>query len=383
MYRFMEQEEIEIRQINNLKMIHLYQLGGSDAIAVYYGDNKQINLCAMDKNYNLLMERVLSLYSACDDKNSIIVEEGAKKLIEKALIRPDNHTGFFNRIGRKYMDIEGETAPRFTSDGVMREVLVPMLKFFIKQLYHLWNMDVDFDKGNRGWHRNCVLKLNNGKDTLVLPVRTAFAEDNECIVKVGNFLQDMNTLEFRITYSHDMLVIVYECRELALLGENHIRIDEEGVNSVTSINLNGDIVYYMEESVPAISMDDSEKEKIKFYEEIDILNSKLYKLPWGGHVIFRKVENTDELTKRKDVDAIFVEENNTKVVIRYFSYGLVENLKDGLKLKTDGATMRRLYYGDKHKETETLFMPVGYYSGWDYKKYLENKYFYESAEEKQ
>ncbi len=383
MYRFMDEEEIEIRQMDNLKMIHMYQLGGNDAIAVYYGDNKQLNLCSMDKNYNLLMERVLTLYSACNYKDSIIIEDNAKKLLDKALVRPDNHTAFFDRVGKRYMNLNKAEAPRFASDGVMREALMPMLCYYIKQLYQLWDLKVEIDTEAGGWHRNCVLKLNYGENTAILPVRTDFNESNACIMKVGNFLQDMSTLEFSVTYTQESLKVVFECEEIALVGENNILVGEEGIKSVTNISLAGKTIYYMSDEVPTVAIDAPgvKSEILKSLVDLDTLNSKIYVLPWGGYVIVRLVDNIAEDTKRRDVDTIFIEENNTKVAVRYFSYGLVENIKDGLKLKTDGVVMRRLYYGDKHKEIETLFLPVGYYSGWDYKQHLENKYFYESMEE--
>ncbi|MBO5388552.1 MAG: hypothetical protein J6A59_10480 [Lachnospiraceae bacterium] len=383
MYRFMDKDEIEIRQMDGLKMIHLYKLGGSDAIAAYYGDNQQINMCAMDKQYNLLMERVLTLYSQCEDKNSIIVDDAAKKLLQAAVGRGDNYTNFFNRVGKRYKDMEGLEAPRFAADGAMRETMIPMLQYYIKELYNLWDVNVDFDRNTRGWHRNCVLKLKKGMDTLLLPVKMEFQETNACTARVGNFLQDMSTLEFSVTYADNRQLIVFECSELALVGENRIDIDGDGLKSVTTISVNGQTVYYMDDAVPMVEIgaEGATFKNLPKYADIDVANSKVYQLPWGGYVVCRVTEEKDEATKRTDYDTIFIESHDTKVSVRHFSYGLVENLADGLKLRTDGANMRKLYYGDKHGELETLFIPVGYYSGWDYKEFLENKYFYENMEE--
>ena len=381
MYRYMDQEEIDIRQMDSLKMLHLYQLGGSDAIAAYYGDNQQINLCAMDKNYNLLMERVLTLYSQCEDKNSIIVDGEAKALLEAAVARGDNHTTFFNRVGRRYKEMEALDAPRFAAEGVMRESMIPMLQYYLKQIYHLYSIDIDFERNTRGWHRNCVLRVKKGTDTLLLPVKMDFTDANAITAQIGNFLQDMYTIEFQITYSDNRQLIVFESKDMGLVGENRIEIDHDKVKSITTISVNGKTIYYMDEEL--LHMDIGAKgakfTNLPKHADIDVANSTIYQLPWGGYIVIRLVKNEDASTKRTDIDTIFIEGNDTKVAIRHYSYGLVENLKDGLKLRTDGAFMRKLYYGDKHGETETLFMPVGYYSGWDYKEYLENKYFYENT----
>lgn len=381
MYRYMDQEEIDIRQMDNLKMLHLYQLGGSDAIAAYYGDNQQINLCAMDKHYNLLMERVLTLYSQCEDKNSIIVDGDAKALLEVAVARGDNYTTFFNRVGKRYKDMEALDAPRFAAEGVMRESMIPMLQYYLKQIYHLYSIDIDFERSTRGWHRSCVLKLKKGTDTLLLPVKMDFLEANTCTAQIGNFLQDMYTIEFQVTYADNRQLIVFESKDMGLVGEHRIDINDNKVKSVTTISVNGKTIYYMDEELPHIDIgaEGAEFKNLPKHADIDVANSTVYQLPWGGYIVIRLVKNADAHTKRTDIDTIFIEGNDTKVAIRHYSYGLVENLKDGLKLRTDGAFMRKLYYGDKHGETETLFMPVGYYSGWDYKEFLENKYFYENT----
>ena len=381
MYRYMDQEEIDIRQMDNLKMLHLYQLGGSDAIAAYYGDNQQINLCAMDKNYNLLMERVLTLYSQCEDKNSIIVDGEAKALLEAAVARGDNHTTFFNRVGKRYKDMEALDAPRFAAEGVMRESMIPMLQYYLKQIYHLYSIEVDFDRNTRGWHRSCVLRLRKGTDTLLLPVKMDFLEANICTAQVGNFLQDMYTIEFQVSYTDNRQLIVFESKDMGLIGENRIDIKDGKLKSVTTISVNGKTIYYMDEELPHVDIgtEGAEFKNLPKHADIDVANSTIYQLPWGGYIVVRLVKNQDAHTKRDDIDTIFIEGNDTKVAIRHYSYGLVENLKDGLKLRTDGAFMRKLYYGDKHGDIETLFMPVGYYSGWDYKEFLENKYFYENV----
>ncbi len=391
MYRIMDNEEIEIRKLSDIKMIHLYQLGGSDAIAVYYGDNRQINLCAMDKYYNLLMERVLSIYSQCEDKESIIVEDSARILLEQAVSRGDNHTAFYNKFGKKYKALSGEGTSKFASEGVIRETLIPMLKYYIKQLYKLWNVDVEFEQGNRGWQRNCVLKLLMGTENLALPVRLESQDTNFYTVKVGNFIGELRTLEFGIEYWDNRMLITFECKELSLVGENRIDISPEGVNSVTSISLGGKVIYFMNETLPQVDMT-IEDNKNRLYKNIECLNMEkpseqdlkditIYKLPWGGYIAYREVETADNTIKRTDTDVMFFEKSNTKVCLRHFSYGLVENLKGGLKLRTDGASMRKLYFGDKHGDVETFFLPVGYYSGWDYKEFLENKYFYENLGE--
>lgn len=389
MYRFMSEEEIEIEQISDLKMLHLYQLGGNDALAVCYGNDKQINLCAMDTHYTLLMERVLSLYSQCENKDSIIIDENTKAILEKAVGESEHYTSFFNRIGKKYLDAEGHLTPKFASEGVLRETALPTLKYYIQQMYHMWDVPVTFEKEPCGWRRNCVLKVRRKEETLILPVRMDFPRDNTCRATVGNFLKDLSSITFEISYQDDQLLVLFESKSLNLWGESHFEMSAEKLRAFTTIKVNGEVVYHQEEPIETLENPAEDLKELLHRQQalkdsfFDLEQARVYRLPWGGIAIYRALDGSDTNYIRTDYDMIYLEEYGTKLALRQFSYSLIENKADGLKLRTDGAIMRKLYYGEKHREVETLFLPAGYYSGWDYKKYLEKRYFYHELEDKE
>lgn len=391
MYRFMDEQEIEIRQIDNLKMVNFYDLatggvaaisganqgaevsGNVPALAIYYGDNKQINLCAMDTHYNLLMERVLTLYSQCEDKNSIIIDDGTRGMLEKATEKGDNHTSFYERIGRKYADMECLKSPKFASEAVVRETTMPLLKYYIKNLYHMVDVDIEFEKEPLGWHSNGVLRIKRSDETFIHPMRFEF-KANGCKVKIGNFLKDLSLIEFEIRYQENMLEIIFEAPDVKLYGESRFKIEAHRVSGLTTIQVAGQVVCHQNENVAALSSADQLPKSL----DLDISKGRIYGLPWGGVIVLGDIESQDSGFKRNDIDIIFLEQYNGKLSVRQFSHSLVENLENGLKLRCDGANMRRLYFGPGIGEVETSFSPVGYYSGWDYKQLLENNYFYES-----
>lgn len=387
MYRFMSDEEIEIRQINHLKMVHLYQLAGNDALAVYYGNDKQMNLCAMDANYHILMETVISLYSQCESPESIIMDESTRALLDRAVAGRDCHTAFFNRIGRKYQNMEGTTAPAFASDGILRQCVMPMIKYYLNQLYHMWDYKVVFEKEPRGWRRNCVLKLRKGEDTLILPIKMDFAQGNECRIIVSNFLEDLNQITFELSYREDRLYVWFESPEMGLLGESHYEFTGTRVRAFTSIRVGGELVYHQNEPMETLAPTDErvrfllEKEELLADAEMDWEHTFIYLLPWKGLVLCSSLETPSDTILRTDYDIIYIETYADKIALRQFSYSLIEDTVTKLALRTDGAIMRKLYYGDRMKGVETYFLPVGCYSGWDYKKYLENRYFYHETEE--
>lgn len=385
----MSEEEIEIRQISDLKMIHLYQLNGNDAIAVYYSDNKQINLCSIDDHYNLLMKQILTLYAQCEDKNSIIIEDTAKQFLNEALARDTHHTAFFNRIGKQYTNQEGTLCPRFTSDGIIRDTLLPMIRYYLQQLYQMWNSDIIFEEETVGWHRNCVLTAKTGNDTFIMPVRLTMLNDNAYKISVGNFIHNFSNLEFEIFYEEDQLHVLFENTKLELFGESYFKWDKQQPKAYTTIHIEKKVVYHQDEPVKQLTYT-KEQLQVALHQKSYLLDfdthfthAAIYQLPWNDFIIYRNYQTQDEHVKRIDYDTIYINEYRTKLTLRHYSYSLVENKTDGLKLRTNGAIMRKLYYGNKRKEIETLFLPVGYYSGWDYREYLENKYFYHTEEELQ
>lgn len=386
MYKFMSQEEIEIQQMSQLKMIHLYQLGGSDALAVYYGDNKQINLCAMDTYYNVLMKKVLSLYSLCENKESIIMDASTKEIFDNAMSGQDYHTGFFNRVGKKYMYMEGSLSPTFATDGVLRETLMPLLKYYLNQLYHMWDIHVEFEREPLGWRRNCVLKVRKGEEIIILPVKMDFMRGNECRIIIGNFLQALAEITFEISYREDQLYIWFESQQFSMVGESHFELLPR-VQAHTTIRVNDRVVYHQNEDFPSLLSTEECLQQISDLPalledaEIHISEAKIYQLPWKGLVLLSVIESVHDMLHRSDYDILYIEQYRKKRILRQFSHSLIENREDGLKLRTDGAALRKLYYGNNLENEETHFMPVGYYSGWDYKEFLEDKYFYRNREE--
>ena len=389
MYRFMSEEEIEIEQISDLKMLHLYQLGGNDALAVCYGNDKQINLCAMDTHYTLLMEQALQLYAQCENRDSIIIDENTKAIFDKAIDETSHYTAFINRIGKKYLDAEGLWAPKFASDGVIRETLLPMLKYYMQEMYHMWDIPVTFEKEPCGWRRNCVLKVRRKDETLILPVRMDFSGDNTYTATIGNFLKDLSSITFEISYREDRILVLFENRTLNLFGESHYEMSPHALRAYTSIKVNGEVVYHQEEPVETLTNPTEDlKEMLQRHLPLkdlffDLEQAVVYRLPWGGVAICKALDASDDTHIRTDCDMVYLEEYGSKLALRQFSHSLIENRADGLKLRTDGAIMRKLYYGEKHREVETYFAPAGYYSGWDYKKYLEKRYFYHELEDKE
>ena len=182
---------------------------------------------------------------------------------------------------------------------------------------------------------------------------------------------------------------VKEYAESKSVYEIALDISEGLARAACCGKVNGEVVYHQEEPIETLSNPaEALKDMLMKQQDLqdsfcDLEQATVYRLPWGGIAICRALDASDTNYIRTDYDMIYLEEYGTKLTLRQFSYSLIENRTDGLKLRTDGAIMRKLYYGEKQRQVETLFLPAGYYSGWDYKKYLEKRYFYHELEDKE
>ena len=391
MYKFMDKERIEISQISNLKMIHIYDLSGIDgdtsnsigtinsarvpALAVYYGQNKQINLCFMDKNYNYLVEKVLSLYSELREKNSIIMDERTKQFLELAFEKGESMLTTQSKRGKNYINIESLKVPRYSEEGYKRTVMMPIIQHYLTELYSLWDMKIEFFDAVSGWHGNGVIKGIKNNHDIMFPVRTAFFESGRYQVIVGNFLEERNCITFNIRYEQENFMVSFESDDYKLYGESNFSFTPQRAVCTTKVSLNGTVVYYNEEQVhkaDALVVNDIIALDIL---EIDTSKAKIYEFPWKSYYLYSYDCKEENGGKSWSFDTTYVEKNCKTIFVRQYAWSVVENINDGVYLKVDGARIEHLIPNREKGDMQTLFLPVGYSSSCDYKQNLEGKYF--------
>lgn len=406
MYRFMDAEELEINQIDNLKMIHIYDLAGVSggatsagteststmkrqdktkhitAMAVYYEDNKQKNLCVMDKHYNLLVERVLDLYSRCEEKSSIMMDPDTKKLIEQAFKGVGEGVSPITKLGKKYSGMQGEDFPRYNKEAYIRVTTMPMVKYYLTELYSMLDMNIEFKDTEIGWHGNTVLLGIIGREEKKLPIKYSFESSTRFNIVVGNFLKDKCSITFNVNYKQQSMEVSFNSEDAGIVGESTFTFGDNSSISKTNIKVNDVTVYYKDMPVEEVSGDVLNKDYYKEFLDIDLANSKVYVLPWQTYHFCKMNTLEDGSIERTDLDTGYIDSNNDIVFVRQYAWSFISNQETGLSIKTGGVMMERLVPDTKQTLLQTTFLPVGYYSGWDYKNKLENKYFYDEIKEK-
>lgn len=321
MYRFMDKEEIEINQIDNLKMIHMYDLSGAEnvpALAVYYGDNKQINLCVMDKNYNLLVERILFIYSKCRDRNSIIMDEHTRKLIELACSSAEqgmeSGAASGSRLGRKYMSMAAEQVTRFHTAGYIRIVMMPLVKYYLRELYSLWDMDIEFEDSISGWHGSGILRGRSSGQALIFPVRISFSETGRYQINVGNFLEESNIIVFDIKYSQESLVVYFDSEDYKLTGESRFEFNAYDAVCSTMVRANNTPVYCNEERLKKVEPDIMLSRFKVTMLDMDVRRANIYALPWDAFYLYSADCMEGEGCRRTDYDTAYANYNTREKI---------------------------------------------------------------------
>ncbi len=409
MYRFMDSEELEINQINNLKMIHIYDLAGVsggvtsmgttgtlsgtistqeaprnhvNAIAVYYDDNKQKNLCVMDKHYNLLVERVLKLYSRCEQKDAIMMDPSTKALIEEACKGIEENISPITRLGKKYSDCDGEDIPRYNKDAYIRMATIPIIKYYLSELYSMLDMEIQFKEDVLGWQGNTVLTAKTDKDEKKMPVKYSFENNSSFSVTVGNFLKDKCNITFQINYKPQSIEITFVSEDADIVGNSSYSFGYSSAISRTSIKVNDVTVYYQELPALEVNKDTFEKDYYNKLLDIDLSTTKVYELPWKAYYFSSLQQTETSNICRTDFNTGYIDSNVQVIFARQYAWSDIVNQQTGLNIKTSGVMMERVIPDKADGLLQTTFLPVGYYSGWDYKNRLENKYFYEEIKEK-
>lgn len=389
MYRIMDAEEIEINKIDNLKMIHIYDLSGSaigsenvTSLAVYYGDNKQKNLCAMDKHYNLLVERVLYLYSRLEDKSSIMMDETTKNMIDVAMGSEDDCILAVSKLGKRYLSWDGEEVPRVNNQTYIRLTTMPMIRYYLTEIYSMLEVPIEFKEDKLGWHGNVILEASSGDKDIIFPIRFDYDSVNSYSVHIGNFLKEKSVIVFDISYGERQLTVNFTSEDAGLLGQSSFIFDKTGGLSKTSISINDTLVYYQDTAIAEAKVEDVSSFVHMGVLELLSQNVRISRLPWNSYYMFGYTENVTKDICRTDYDTGYIDCNEDAVLVRQYGVSHIENKSTGLNIKTNGSMMERLMPDKKNAGIQTCFYPVGYYSSWDYKNNLENKYFYEELKEK-
>lgn len=385
MYRVMDETEIIIRQMTDLRMVHFYNLAGDNnsadgvlSVAVYYGVNGQLNLSVLDKHFDLLVEQIFCHYAKTENKASIIADANTRTILEQGVLKRDGEAW------SKYLSMEGNMEPKYQAITYFKGFLIPVVDYYLKQLYKMNGMEYRPYAYHLGWRNSCSIEgFVDGIVTKFL-IHVEMLDECNYTVVVSNFIKTGATIEFHITYGLDVITVHFSSSYWSLDGDSRYYFENGKLMDASFVTMNGRPVYY--ETVECERVSDAGAKLQTIEKLVGAIDESMdcYLLPWGEAFV-NKVSGTttrDYLYLLIDTNMGILHEPfdcNGMSMMRGWSWRQIVNEEANIVVKTLAMAYDRLL--TKDLEVQTHFLPAGTNSYGEYKEKLEDRYFYEDMED--
>ena len=304
MYKYMDEVEISISAIKNLKMVHFYHISKNDSVLsaamIQYDSDKMLNLSVLDKHYDEFVSMIFMVYEKEADERSIVADDYTRSILQTMKA---TDTGYYSRYMSK---LELLSKPLYYHQSYMPYIAVPIIKYVIEQLYSIAGKKIFWNPLNSNWFGKGTLaaSFENGEKH-VFPYVLSNDEIGSYTVDIGNFFENRFFLNMKIRFDKDGIAITAQSDGAGIMCNMNYIIDTEGceLNSHCDIELKGKPVY--NENAPIKQVQSIGKEsKIAELTEYDENSTSYYELPWGQYIALE--------TKR---------ENDTEAVIKHVRIG--------------------------------------------------------------
>lgn len=385
MYRHMEEMEIEIGRLSKLKMVHFYNLISHDdevgAIAVYDDEERQINLCALDKYYDTLLAKVVDRYREENDCAQIVMDEETRTMLDSMVQEePASETATFwgNIPGATLQDLP-EIDPGSYSDCMV----IPLLRYFIRELHGLYNVPLVWKYLTPSWHGRGVLEAIAEEKDLHMPYRIRTRKDGEYDVVIGNFLGKTHRLNLRFLYEKMGMKVFFSCKPLGLDGFSSYTLstDEKTVTEKTGISVSGKAVYeHTEKLKPLLPAEKealftkSEKDGIVPFLARDRQRAEIVEYPWGQYLIWSSTQQEDENMQKQDVEISYLMVEDKYDILRKYTFSHLVGKKSKVEMDARYACGDIFVLKGKKARVQISFEDTGYGSSGSYKERFSGRY---------
>lgn len=385
MYRVMDETEILIRRMQDLRMVHFYNLAGKNAsadgvlsVAVYYGENGQLNLSALDKHFDLLVEQIFCQYAEAENKKAIIADDDTRAILEHGVIEKKDG-GWL-----KYLSMESVDEPKYQAISYFKGILIPIADYYLKQLYRMNGIEYKSFAYHFGWRGNCAIEAFVDKAVSKILIHVEMTDARNFTIIVSNFIKTGASIEFHITYGLDDITIHFSSAYWSMDGDSRYFFEDGKLMDASFVIMNGSPVYYDNVACEKVSGAASKFQRLeKLVGKIDD-STDCFLLPWG-EVFACKTSGTsvrDYLYMLLDTNMGMLHEPfdcNGMCLMRGWSWRQIVNEEANIVVKTLAMSYDRLL--TKDLEVQTYFLPAGANSYGEYKEKLQGRYFYEKLED--
>ena len=243
----MSPEEIGLEAIDDLKMIHIYDLTGSarpdgkygvTAVLVNFSDNKQLNYTENDFCFNLFVKKIFEVYNTGGNKDSIIMDDTTRQIMEAGAV--PRHESILS----KYYDAEIQDTPVLVNASTLSRRFLPLIEYLLIGLYKTMGTDVEVIERRAGWRGSGRMVLHVGDSNRTQYFKAFEINDNTLSIKLNGFLTEHGDLLINVNLYDDMISITYKSESSGIEGTSSFKFTKENLREMHQIQKNGDQLFY-------------------------------------------------------------------------------------------------------------------------------------------
>lgn len=375
MYKYMDEVELNISAIKNIKMIHFYHLMRDSemlsAAMVMFDSDKMINLCSLDKHYDEFISMIFMVYEKEAGKRKIMIDPYTETVLNGM---KGVDTGYYEEFMKNNELLE---KPHFYHQSYMPYIAVPVIKYVLEQMYSVAGKKIYWNPLEPVWFGRGTLTASfDSGEKQIFPFVLACEDAGEYSVIVGNFFENRYSLELTINYGKDGIEMRAFSKGAGALCNMFYKINsqEDDVAYHCDITLK-DKPVYNENGILKAGDKWPSGEKIDDILGTETKVSKFYKLPWGQYISVSQNIKEDEKTKVKSMcigyNAFAKERNNALV----FCYDEVSSVEDNAKYVVNNSAMDIFEEKVFGQIIQIYCLPCGFRTRGFYKDKMADKYF--------
>ena len=375
MFRVMDTTEITIQKINDLRMIHIYELAGAQAMpgkkgctamAVYYGNNEQLNMNETDRHFAALVNRVYALYEEAENKAAIMADDNTRAFLESgcALAHEPGLETFY--------EMERQSRPYTMCEAKLSHCFVPIVSYLLEAFHKLLEQPFYVTSGETGWRGALVIKGVAAGEVKQFYCKVTKQDENTYSLPISNFITPSGKMLINVKFLRDGIDIAFQGEGVDLYGEGSIVYNKEKCLESFSAFHNGEQIYLdtvTHENLVSNKRDTADLQLLLLPDRENI--KAVYELPMGiAYYLYEKTEEKNGLTSTFSRNVCLMAQGEFAEIRGSM---LLENKTANLTLRADGIFARNII--TPGQLLQTYFAAGEGMTGGEYKRKLEDQYF--------
>lgn len=385
MLTYMDETEIKISHIENIKLIHFYTLDEITdnilGLAIFYNKRETLNLSSMDIHFEMLVAKTIEVYSSLSDEEKLLVfaDDTTRKILEdsSSQLTVEKTNGYFEKVQKN-----GTTECAFVSSNAFIDCfLSPLVSFVFESIFSVMTIDYERLPQQKGWFGKGLFRyLVKGEET-VMPYLFIKLSPAHYLAKINNFLEETNCLTLEISYDADNLSVSFSdvSKQTDGMFSYALTPDFSHIIEKKTVKQYGKEIFYSYEAI----LPEEAKELCTSFTESGITallpnnleNAVKFPMPWNQYVIADIITPVKEDSEYTENQISYCSLDKDQSAILNF-YENRSGLDVNPEKKISSSKMLFQVFKDNNKASVFLsFDNPGCNSSGKYKELLQNKLY--------